>query len=127
MDLKTYFASVKGSGILSTADEKGAVNSAIYAIPYILENDLFGFIMKARKTHENILVNPKACFLFIETGKLEGKRVYLTRVKEEKNSEFLYSLLSHCRHEECEAKEDYYLVYFKVDKVLALVGDNELK
>jgi len=120
MALKEYFGSVEGSGVLSTADDKGVVNSAIYATPYPLENDLFGFIMKARKTHENIVVNPSACYLFIETGKLEGKRVYLTRVKEEKNSELLFSLLSHCKHEECAAKEDYYLVYFKVDKVLEL-------
>ncbi|SFL53775.1 pyridoxamine 5'-phosphate oxidase family protein [Pelosinus propionicus] len=68
MALKEYFASVKGSGVLSTADDQGKVNSAIYAAPYPLENDLFGFIMKARKTHENIAVNPNACFLFVETG-----------------------------------------------------------
>ena len=121
MDLKEYFASVKGSGVLSTADNKGVVNAAIYATPYGLDDGLVGFIMKERKTHENILVNPHACFLFIEAGKMEGKRIYLTKVKEEKNSELLFSLLRHCKHEECEAKEDYYLVFFKVDKVLELV------
>lgn len=126
MELKEYFTAVKGSGVLSTADDKGVVNSAIYATPHSLEDGLVAFIMKSRKTHENILVNPHACFLFIETGKLEGKRIYLTKVKEEKNSELLLSLLRHCKHEECETKEDYYLVFFKVDKVLALVGDTEL-
>ncbi|MDF2634801.1 MAG: pyridoxamine 5-phosphate oxidase-related FMN-binding protein [Pelosinus sp.] len=126
MDLKEYFASVKGSGVLSTADDKGVVNAAIYATPYSLEDGLVGFIMKERKTHENILVNPHACFLFIEAGKLTGKRIYLTKVREEKNSELLFSLLRHCKHEECEAKGDYYLVFFKVDKVLELVGDTEL-
>ncbi|WP_245754834.1 hypothetical protein [Pelosinus propionicus] len=57
---------------------------------------------------------------------MEGKRVYLTKVQEEKNSELLFSLLSRCKHEECETKEDYYLVHFKVDKVLDLVGDKEI-
>lgn len=127
MELKEYFASVKGNGILSTADDKGVVNSAVYAAPHILEDGSVAFIMKSRKTHENILVNPHACFLFIEAGKLEGKRIYLTKIKEEKNSELLFSLLRHCKHDECETKEDYFLVFFKVDKVLALVIDSELK
>jgi hypothetical protein len=127
MKLKEYFTSVKGSGVLSTADDKGVVNSAIYATPHILEDGSIAFIMKSRKTHENISVNPHACFLFIEVGKLEGKRIYLTKVKEEKNSELLFSLLRHCKHEECEKKEDYFLVFFKVDKVLELVVDSELK
>jgi hypothetical protein len=127
MELKEYFASVKGSGVLSTADEKGVVNSAVYAAPHSLEDGSLAFIMKSRKTHENISVNPHACFLFIEAGKLEGKRIYLTKVKEEKNSELLFSLLRHCEHEECKKKEDYHLVFFNVDKVLALVGDSELK
>lgn len=127
MELKEYFASVRGNGILSTADDKGVVNSAVYAVPHSLEDGSVAFIMKSRKTHGNILVNPHACFLFIEAGKLEGKRIYLTKIKEEKNSELLFSLLRHCKHDECETKEDYYLVFFKVDEVLALVIDSELK
>ncbi|AIF50525.1 pyridoxamine 5'-phosphate oxidase family protein [Pelosinus sp. UFO1] len=126
MELKEYFASVKGTGILSTADDKGVVNAAVYASPHCLEDGLVAFIMRPRKTHENIILNPSACFLFIEAGKMEGKRIYLTKVKEEKNSELLFSLRRHCKQDESERKEDLYLVFFKVDKVRNLVGDQEV-
>jgi hypothetical protein len=126
MDLKEYFLGVKGNGILSTADDKGVVNAAVYATPHSMEDGLVAFIMREYKTHENITVNPHACFLFIEAGKMDGKRIYLTKVKEEKNSELLFSLRRRCTHEEKETKENLYLVFFKVDKILPLIGHTEL-
>lgn len=127
MNFKEYFASVKGTGVLSTADDKGVVNAAVYATPHSIEDGLLAFIMRERKTHENSKVNPHACFLFIEAGTMTGKRIYLTKVKEEKNTELLFSLRRHCKHEECETPENLYLVYFSVDKVLPLVGSGEEK
>ncbi|MBC8015122.1 MAG: pyridoxamine 5'-phosphate oxidase family protein [Sporomusaceae bacterium] len=127
MDFKEYFSSVKGTGVLSTADDKGVVNAAVYATPHSTEDGLLSFIMRERKTHENIGVNPHACFLFIEAGTMTGKRIYLTKVKEEKNSELLFSLRRHCKQSECETDENLYLVSFKVDKVLPLVGSGEEK
>ena len=127
MNFKEYFASVKGTGVLSTADDKGVVNAAVYATPHSTEDGLLSFIMRERKTHENIGVNPHACFLFIEAGTMTGKRIYLTKVKEEKNSELLFSLRRHCKQGDCETDENLYLVFFKVDKVLPLVGSGEEK
>lgn len=127
MDFKEYFANVKGTGVLSTADKNGVVNSAVYATPHISDDGLLSFIMRERKTHENILVNPSACFLFIEAGTMTGKRIYLTRVREEKNTELLYSYRRHCKRSECKTDEDLYLVFFKVDQVLPLIGAGEQK
>jgi len=127
MDFKEYFASVKGTGVLSTADDKGIVNAAVYATPHSIEDGLLSFIMRERKTHKNIGVNPHACFLFIEDGTMTGKRIYLTKVKEEKNSELLFSLRRHCQKRECQTDENLYLVFFSVDKVLPLVGSGEDK
>ena len=127
MDLKEYFVSVKGTGVLSTADDKGVVNSAVYATPHSSDDGLLCFIMRERKTHENILVNPAACFLFIETGGMTGKRIYLTKVREEKNTELLYSYRRHCKKSECETDENLYLVFFSVDAVLPLIGSGEEK
>lgn len=127
MDLKEYFASVKGAGVLSTADDKGVVNAAVYATPHSSDDGLLSFIMRERKTHENTLVNPSACFLFIEAGTMTGKRIYLTKVKEEKNTELLFSLRRHCKKSECKTDENLYLVFFSVDKVLPLVGSGEAK
>ena len=127
MDFKEYFGSVKGTGVFSTADDNGVVNSAIYAAPYSTDDGQLSFIMRERKTHENIGVNPHACFLFIEAGKMTGKRIYLTKVKEEKNSETLSSYRHHGKKSEGAADEDLYQVFFKVDKVLPLVGSGEEK
>ena len=72
MELNEYFASVKGTGILSTADDKGLVNAAVYATPHSMEDGLIAFIMRERKTYANISINPSACYVFIEAGKLTG-------------------------------------------------------
>ena len=58
---------------------------------------------------------------------MDGRRLYLTKVKEEKNSELLFSIRRRCKHEECETKEDLHLVFFTVDKILPLVGSGEIK
>ena len=127
MNLEEYFAAVKGTGVLSTADDKGVVNSAVYATPRSSEDGLVSFIMRERKTHENIQVNPSACFLFMEAGTMTGKRIYLTKVREEKNTELLYSYRRHCKRNECTSEESLYLVFFRVDTVLPLIGSGEEK
>lgn len=123
MDLKEYFSSVKGTGVLSTADDKWEVNAAVYATPHFMEQGLIAFIMRENKTYRNISSNPHACFLFIEDGKMDGKRLYLTKVREEKNTELLHSLRKR-KYKDDDAK-DLYLVYFTVDKVRPLIGDQE--
>ena len=125
MELNQYFASAKGTGILSTADDKGIVNAAVYATPHSMPDGLIAFIMRERKTYANISINPSACFVFIEAGQLTGKRLYLTKVKEEQNSDLLFSLRR--RHNKADSKpeETRHLVYFSVDKILPLVGDGE--
>jgi hypothetical protein len=38
MDLKEYFTSTNGLGVLSTADEKGKVNAAVYSKPQVIDD-----------------------------------------------------------------------------------------
>ncbi|MBP2640810.1 MAG: pyridoxamine 5-phosphate oxidase-related FMN-binding protein [Firmicutes bacterium] len=123
MNLKEYFSSIKGTGVLSTADDKWEVNAAVYATPHFMEEGLIAFIMRENKTYRNISSNPHACFLFIEDGKMDGKRLYLTKVKEEKNTELLHSLRK--RKYQDDDTKNLYLVYFTVDKVRPLIGDQE--
>jgi len=121
MELKDYFESVKGTGILSTADNSGKVDSAIYSRPHFLEGCIV-FIMRDRLSHKNIESNPHAVYLFIEEGHgYKGKRLYLTKVREEKNSEQIASLKR--REQEYESEEDRFLVYFSLDQERPLVGD----
>ena len=121
MDLKEYFASVKGHGILSTADAAGVVNSAVYATPHFMEDGTIAFIMRERKSHHNISENASACYLFIEKDRMEGKRLYLRRLKEEMNSEQLFALRRYCP-KDGTTEENLYLVFFRIEKVLPLIG-----
>ena len=113
---------------MSTADSSGNLTAAVYSRPHVMDDGTVAFIMADRLTHKNLESNPHAVYLFMESGeKYVGKRLYLTKTKEEKNSPLLDTL---SRRVSCPVDEDYkerYLVYFKVDKVLPLIGDKEKK
>ncbi len=122
MDLKNYFENTSGTGILSTSDSNGHVDAAIYSRPHFLE-DQIAFIMRDRLSHKNLGSNPHAVYLFIEDGPgHKGKRIYLTKVKEEKNSERI-DLLKR-RKKDSNSDEDTFLVFFDLDHERPLIGDD---
>ena len=121
MELKDYFESTKGVGVLATADGDGKVDAAIYARPHFMEDGTLAFIMRDRLTHLNLQSNPHAAFLFMEEGPgYKGKRLFMTKVSEEKDTELLYSLRR--RQYPNEKEEAKFLVFFKLEKELPLVG-----
>jgi hypothetical protein len=121
MSLKDYFESNTGVGVLSTADRDGRVDSAIYSRPHLIENGTVAWIMRDRLSHSNLQSNPHASFLFKEDGDgYNGKRLFLTKVGEEQNTERLQSLRR--RKSAYKDGEDRFLVFFKVDRELPLVG-----
>jgi len=128
MKLSEYFEKKTGTSVLATADDKGMVNVAIYSRPHFMDEETIAFIMADRLTHNNLQSNPHAAYLFIESGdKYVGKRLYLTKIKEEKDSLLIATLR---RRKTYAAKKSYeaeikYLVYFRIDKVLPLIGDKE--
>ena len=124
MNLQEYFKQNKGRGIISTADALGNVNSAVYATPHFMEDGLVAFIMRDRLTHKNIGENPRAAYLFIAEGVgVRGVRLYLEKIREEADSDKLEELhrrkRSDAEEEELGAK---FLVYFRVTKILPLIG-----
>jgi hypothetical protein len=122
MKLNEYFDHKKGLGVLSTADESGKVDAAIYARPHFMEDGTLAFIMRDRLSHHNLQSNPHATYLFKEEGPgYKGKRLFLTKVHEEKNTEQLESLRR--RKSAYGNGEDRFLVFFKLDQELPLVGD----
>ena len=125
MKLKEYFDNTKGIGILGTADSAGKVDLAIYARPHIMDEKTFAFIMPDRLTHHNLQSNPHAAYLFMELGKhYTGKRFFLTKIKEEKDTELLYSIR---RKNYGDDREGRYLVFFEVNEILPLIGNGEEK
>jgi hypothetical protein len=123
MDIKDYFDNKKGLGVLSTADRNGIVNSAIYARPHVMEDGSLAFIMRDRLTHKNIQSNPSAIYLFREDAPgFHGKRLYLTRIREEENTELISSLSRRTYPSEKDRRESKFLVFFKLEKERPLVG-----
>ena len=111
MDLKEYFENTKGFGVLATADGEGQVDAAVYARPHFMENGTLAMIMRDRLTHHNLQSNPHAHYLFREgNGGYKGKRLFLTKVGEEQDSELLESLRR--RQYINEKDEAKFLVYF---------------
>jgi hypothetical protein len=124
MDLKTYFESTKGIGVLSTADHNGKVDSALYARPHVMADGTLVFIMRDRLTHANVQSNPHAAYLFIEEGKgYKGKRFFLTKISEEVNDELVAQLSRRVKPDKTE--ETKFVAVFKIDKELPLLSGNE--
>ena len=127
MKLGDYFENAKGKGIIATADSKGKVGMAVYARPHFKSEKTAIFIMADRLMHKNLQSNPSASYLFVEDGpRYKGKRLYLTRIKEEEDPELVDQLR---RRGCCPVDEGYkqgqrFVVYFRVNKVLPLIGDN---
>lgn len=121
MELKNYFENAKGVGVMATADGDGKVDAAIYARPHFMEDGTLAFVMRDRLSHHNLQSNPHATFLFMEEGPgYKGKRLFMTKVKEEQDTELLYSLRR--RQYPNDSEEAKFLVFFKLDKELPLVG-----
>jgi len=125
MDLKSYFESAKGYGVLSTSSLSGAVNAAIYSRPHVMSDGSLAIIMNSRQSHKNILENPKAHYLFIEDGVgYKGKRLSLTKLSEEQDSEKLFELCRRCYPSDLQPEgKTRFLVYFRIDDERPLIGN----
>ena len=124
MELSEYFYNRRGTGILATADANGHVNAAIYSRPHFIEDGTVALIMRDRLSHANLQSNPYASFLFMENGeKYKGKRLYLRKVREEKETARLYELRRRKYPSDDDPENDpKFLVFFTIEKVLPLLG-----
>jgi len=124
MKLNEFFEDKKGHGVLATADSEGNVDAAIYAAPHVIDDRTVAFIMRDRLTHHNLQSNPKAAYLFIQEGTgYKGVRLYLSKLREEQDTELLYSLRrKEYPSESGSERGPLFLLFFKVDKALPLIG-----
>lgn len=126
MQLSDYFEKAKGVGVLATADTGGKVNTAIYSRPHFLDpddEDTIAFIMADRLCHANVQANPHASYLFIEEGEgYVGKRLALTKVREETDQEKLRAIRRRNLPDQCDEGKTRFLVYFHIDGIRPLIG-----
>ena len=128
MKLSEYFEAAKGRGVLATADAGGNVDVAVYSRPHFMDDDTIAYIMTDRLTHKNLQTNPHAAYLFMEAGdKFVGKRLYLTKIREETDPEAIEKIRWRKSYTIPEDEKDHkrFLVFFRIDKVLPLIGERE--
>lgn len=123
-DLRQYFESTEGTGVLATSGADGRVNAALYARPHIFDDGSAAFIMRNRLSRKNLQENPGAAYLFMENGPgYRGCRLYLTKTGEDADPERIRQMRRRCPTTDTDPKNgDLYLVIFSVDTVLPLVG-----
>ena len=128
MNLELYFNSTDGFGVLATSNGEGQVNGAVYGRPHVMDDGTVAFIMRHRRSYQNLLSNPHASYIFIEQGDgYRGKRLYLTKVTENDDAAVIESLRRKKRPEKAREAESegVSVVYFSVDEVRPLVGDGD--
>jgi hypothetical protein len=124
MKLSEYFASVRGHGVLATANSAGEVNAAVYSKPYFTDENSAVFIMAEQLTYANLRSNPYAVYLFIEsTQEWTGKRLYLKKLKEDQDKQMLTAICQVCDYSHYDVGNRH-IGYFKIEKVLPLLGGN---
>jgi hypothetical protein len=125
MNLSEYFDHNTGHGVLATADASGKANAAVYARPHFFDENTVAFIMRERLTHANLQTNPYATYLFIQSGPgYAGKRLYLTKLREETNDELIATICRRCDYAAFAEQLTRHVVFFTIDKVLPLVGSD---
>jgi len=121
MNLKDYFENTKGLGVLATADSGGKVDAAVYSRPHVMDDGTLALIMRDRLSHHNLQSNPHATYLFREESPgYKGKRLFMTKLREEQDGNLLAELRR--RQFVDETDETKFLVFFKIDQELPLVG-----
>lgn len=122
MRLGEYFENIEGIGILSTADEQGNVNSAIYATPHVVDSETVAFIMRPRKSYNCVQKNPNAAYLFMEEeSAYRGIRLTLKKSGENSDPEDVSEMRRSFRGGADEGPST--IVHFKVTEIRPLVGE----
>jgi hypothetical protein len=123
MDWKEYFDKASGMGFLATANSKGEVDIAVYSRPKVMEDGTLAYGMADRLTHANLASNPHAVYAFNEGG-FKGMRLFLEKVKEETTGPLLDKIRAEADRMVGPGIGNLvkFVVYFKVNKHLPLVG-----
>jgi hypothetical protein len=128
MTLKEYFNNTRGTGVLATADNEGRTDAAIYSRPHIMDDGSLAFIMRERLSLNNLQSNPYATFLFMEhDAHIKGMRLFMKKTGEDTNEKLISRMTRrNLTPEEDKAAGPKHIVYFNLEKILSLVGGNEI-
>ena len=128
MNLEQYFEEHRGRGILATASSSGQVDVAVYSRPHFQEDGTMAFIMRERLSYKHLQENPHAAYMFMEEGHgYKGIRLFLHKVREDTDPGLIEKMTRrNLTAEEDKEKGPKHIMYFKVEKVLSLIGGAEI-
>jgi hypothetical protein len=115
--------------VLATADNEGRTDAAIYARPHIMDDGSLAFIMRERLSLHNLQSNPYATFLFMDqAAHLKGMRLFMKKTGEDTDEELISRMTRrNLTPEQDKTAGPKHIVYFSLEKILTLVGGNEIE
>ncbi len=79
-----------GRGVMATASKNGEVNTAVYAVPHIVDGETLAWGMTDGRTWNNVRENPNAAYTYFAAGEgYRGVRIGMSFVRSEDSGEML--------------------------------------
>ncbi len=116
MKLSEYLGA-GGSGVIATADRDGTINTAIYAVPHVVDEETVVWGITEGRTYRNLRENPNAAFLHQAPGDgAAGVRMTLRLDRIQNGGKMLDTVRARARKVSGAAAADMvrYVAYFKV-------------
>lgn len=113
-----------GRGIIGTADAKGVVNQAVFAIPHVVDEKTLAWGVSEGRTMENLRENPHASYLYLAPSRgYSGWRLTLTMMEEKGEGELLKEIKERTSAVASPAASAAVtrVAYFSVDEVRPLI------
>ena len=112
-----------GRGVIATASKDGEVNTAVYALPQVVDAETVAWGMTDGRTWNNVRQNPHAAYVYFAPGEgFRGARLTLSLLRTEDSGE----MLSRIRQRTAAASPGRpetvkHVAYFRVDETRPLV------
>ncbi|RJP23272.1 MAG: pyridoxamine 5'-phosphate oxidase family protein [Deltaproteobacteria bacterium] len=82
-----------GRGVIATASKDGAVNTAVYAAPHVVDANTVAWGMTDGRSWDNVRSNPNAAFVYFSPGEgYRGARLTLSLARTEESGEMLATI-----------------------------------
>ena len=115
MDLKEMLKP-GGKGVISTASRTGIVNTAVYAVPHVVDKEMVAWGMTDGRSWSNIQENPHASYAYFAPGEgYWGTRFTLVLSRTEDSGEMLEKIRERARTKSpANPATIKHVAYFKV-------------
>ncbi len=112
-----------GRGVIATASKDGTVNTAVYAVPHVVDGDTVAWGMTDGRTWNNVRQNPHAAYAYFAPGEgYRGARLALSLVRTEDSGEMLAKIRQRTAETSPGNPEAVkHVAYFKVGETRPLV------